>query len=844
MRSPSEKLTELVSKLRLCSPQDLLACEKRVRRLCHDLPDFDSVWLDALVQQRLITPWQADALQSGSPDRIRIGNYLLHQPSGTHSFLGFHMDGGQAFVLRRTDLVRPTDGSADAGRRLQELIDVLARSGQKSPACLLLPREVVFPTELGLSGEQSTDVSGTPSTLSLASAESWVVSPHVPGWSLDELLIRGGRLPWPVVSEIGRDLLTGLAWLESVRLLHGNVVLRNARLTPQGRTVLLAPFLKRIQHPHVMLTESLTLSDCEGVAPEQVGTGRMPDTRSELYSLGCLLWQLLTCRPVVLSADPVSRLMKQKEQDIADVRTVVPDCPEWMARIIQSMTRRSPELRPASVEEVLKLWKSNSGGGHSQARAIAHEMPDRTPRQKRPVAQRAVRGKGSPGRKAVLSAVVMSLLVIIGATSGVMPMTLRLGPPSSWIAKLQSPSISDSDVNSTAATSPDAVPANETNVLPPETPGTLLSLPAPDTSGRILLRAGHTYRATSIQLDSDLNVSVVSDRNTGRPQDRTSTASEPVRTMAVVQTAPGTSWKLSAPKIELNNITVQQEPDDPLRTQVRRPMSSAPESAESEAGRSATTAMVQINSTELHIDHCIFQASSEGSAVACMEWHSPKSKPERLEFRNSIFSGRGYAIRLSHPPERLQLNNLVLGTLAAALRCDFSERNNRQLRMIVTNVSQRNGTSFIDVVVPDRRSTNVAIAIQSGESVLAPKQSLIRVAAPEGWPVSQFRCNFLLAPAGNATIVPPGIEWGLFFDPQLKTFVRLPEKQLGTESLLIAEPVFADAVSDEDIRSGADGSGNDSGVNQFLLSDYEGPKLNTVMPGVVVEKLPVGWKPD
>ena len=157
---------------------------------------------------------------------------------------------------------------------------------------------------------------------------------------MEELLIRGGRLPWEVVAEVGRELLSALTWLESARLLHGDLVPRNVRLDPRGGIHLVDPFSRRLSQPAFALTDQLTLRDCDGVAPEQVGTGRAADARSELYALGCLLWQLLTSRPVVLSADPVTRMMKQKDHDIADVRGPVPDCPEWMSRLIQSMTRR------------------------------------------------------------------------------------------------------------------------------------------------------------------------------------------------------------------------------------------------------------------------------------------------------------------------------------------------------------------------------------------------------------------------------------------------------------------------------------------------------------------------
>ena len=60
MRQPSDNLIDFLLEQKLCTRHDVERCEPCVRRLCHDLPDFDSVWLDALVQNHVLTSWQAD----------------------------------------------------------------------------------------------------------------------------------------------------------------------------------------------------------------------------------------------------------------------------------------------------------------------------------------------------------------------------------------------------------------------------------------------------------------------------------------------------------------------------------------------------------------------------------------------------------------------------------------------------------------------------------------------------------------------------------------------------------------------------------------------------------------
>jgi eukaryotic-like serine/threonine-protein kinase len=70
---PSRRLQQILLGLKLCSPRDLRRCASRVKALSADLPAFDSVWLDALVQRRLLTSWQAQTIEAEQPELLRIG---------------------------------------------------------------------------------------------------------------------------------------------------------------------------------------------------------------------------------------------------------------------------------------------------------------------------------------------------------------------------------------------------------------------------------------------------------------------------------------------------------------------------------------------------------------------------------------------------------------------------------------------------------------------------------------------------------------------------------------------------------------------------------------------------
>ena len=140
MRMPSENLVELLTEFDLCGQREIAACESRVRRLCHDLPDFVSVWLDALTQIDVITPWQAEILQSDNPHQLQVGRFVLREPLGRKTFLAKSTTNNRLAVLRKVQCDTEWARILAACENLIEDLDV-CREGV--PQCLELPRELI-----------------------------------------------------------------------------------------------------------------------------------------------------------------------------------------------------------------------------------------------------------------------------------------------------------------------------------------------------------------------------------------------------------------------------------------------------------------------------------------------------------------------------------------------------------------------------------------------------------------------------------------------------------------------------------------------------------------------------
>lgn len=904
MRSPSENLLTRLQSLKLCSAAQIVACERYVRRLCQDLPDFDSVWLDALVQQDVLSPWQSEMLQTDNHSEILVGRFQRRFSLGAGTTEGIDLQTGNSVVLqvvqsepvvaahRDSASSRSSAGpSGSSPLNFREQLQQLRATRARIPDSLNLPIELL----------ELSDASGTEDARNSADRrESFsdralrriVVSRYVSGWTLEDLLVRGGRFPWAAVAEIGRELLTAMSWLESQNQMHGEIVLRNVRLTSGGQVVLVAPFIRKTFSPAVALSERLTLRHCEGVAPEQVGTGRSGDIRSDIYALGCLLWQLLTARPVVLTADPVSRLMKIREHDIPDARQLVPDCPEWMARLLIAMTRRTPELRPSDVRELAAQWNAKSGRSFSACTQIVRKISENrrvhgrrllpgTPRQlshnhsrRRAIRSAVVRLAGLSGIAVILMAAMVSL--------DLLPAPLQLSLDR-WSLNRNSQSTTVTEVNSRRRLLPSneeleaeivrktvgraesdsggqADPLSGISAIQPMPSVAGLPLPKPDAAGRILLLPGEQYRASDCTAADSLIIDV--NTTAGEPTSLSGSTPEASTTppaSALIIVPEGSTWKLTGVDVTLRNLLIlSSETAAAEGAVVNKGKDIVPaDGTTADSGGTGPAlnrrneAVVSVRSRTLLVESSLVRSSAR-TPSPCVSWipvneaisvssdAAENTRPKSIQFRNSVLAGGGAGIRVDGTPDEFGFDNVLLACGATGIRWDLTDAGDHSIGLQIHRVTQRTGQSLLDVVVKNQRAEKISLLIAGGETVVTPALSVIRITAPAQWSKSGFQTEFRLPETGNGVIVPPDVPSVVYYDAGLRVYESLPETQIIPESLLIAAPVFADASTAESQQASLipDTTSFRDFVRGSSLTDYEGPKLNAIMPGISADQLP------
>ena len=292
LEPPSAPLVKLLRELRLCTPGDLRRCRSLVRRLAVDLPAFDSVWIDGLVQLHKLTPFQAQLLESHQPEQIQVGPCVLVDrlslSVSRSTYLARGIDNREQRALKRVDV--DLEHMDECWQRGQQLI---SKSADFSHPL------VVFPKNMERIGRQLVFVS------------RWI-----PGRTLTELLVRRGRYPSRIVWQIARQLIEALAELHASGLIHGDIRPSKVRLTADGLAILVDAGIQGVLEPELTPHSQLAPECYDCVAPELIGMGTTYSVSSDLYGLGCLLWQLLAGRPPFPGGDPLAKLASHQTKRI------------------------------------------------------------------------------------------------------------------------------------------------------------------------------------------------------------------------------------------------------------------------------------------------------------------------------------------------------------------------------------------------------------------------------------------------------------------------------------------------------------------------------------------------
>jgi hypothetical protein len=183
----------------------------------------------------------------------------------------------------------------------------------------------------------------------------YIVMQCVAGQSLQDRLDRTGPLPPAEVLRIGMQAASGLAAAHAQGLVHRDVKPANILLENGVERVELTDFGLARAADDANLTQSGAVAGTpQYMSPEQA-EGKRVDARSDLFSLGSVLYAMCTGRPPFRASTSMAVLKRVCEDTATPVREVNPEVPDWLAEVIAKLHAKDPAGRFQSAAEVAEL---------------------------------------------------------------------------------------------------------------------------------------------------------------------------------------------------------------------------------------------------------------------------------------------------------------------------------------------------------------------------------------------------------------------------------------------------------------------------------------------------------
>jgi len=199
-----------------------------------------------------------------------------------------------------------------------------------------------------------------------ADGRAFLVTELVEGENLAAIVKRDGPAPIKTAIDCCRQAAAGLAYAHARGVIHRDVkpsnLLRDRTGTVKVLDVGLARLDRRAQVPAISAdlasgsdatVEGMVMGTIEFMAPEQAIDPAAAGEPADIYSLGCTLYYLLTGKPPFTRENPWDVVLAHRNEPPPDVCAARPEAPFELAAFVKQLLAKTPEDRPANMEEVV-----------------------------------------------------------------------------------------------------------------------------------------------------------------------------------------------------------------------------------------------------------------------------------------------------------------------------------------------------------------------------------------------------------------------------------------------------------------------------------------------------------
>jgi serine/threonine protein kinase len=292
--------------------------------------------LSALVRQRVVTPFQARRLLAGYTDGFFVGKYRILELLGAGGM-------GKVYLAEQTTMKRPVALKLLPTRHSEEHSSLARFTREARAAAKLRHPNITQAYDFDQVGKMA-----------------FIAMEYIEGLDLQELVKHHRKVPWSLAAHLIAQAACGLEHAHQHGLVHRDIKPSNLMVEPDGTVKLLDLGLVTDAAGDSSLTlaeKDVVLGTADYISPEQAINSHQVDIRSDIYSLGGVLYFLLTGQsPFPDKSVPQKLLMHQMEEP-TPVRDLEPAVPPELSSVVERMMAKKPEARfakPQLVAEELK----------------------------------------------------------------------------------------------------------------------------------------------------------------------------------------------------------------------------------------------------------------------------------------------------------------------------------------------------------------------------------------------------------------------------------------------------------------------------------------------------------